>query len=123
MLRAPLKEIIEGAIKPHPQELKLTEGKKVFEIRPNVNWDKGRAVAKLRQWLGLEKRPFVIYVGDDRTDEDAFRALKDQALTIHVGRSADTAARYRLKNVADVWRFLRTLQAVLACIDLAPRIT
>src|SRR5690606_38471433 len=54
-----------------------TDGKKVVEVRPDVEWDKGRATTFLIDTLlaGTGSAP-VIYVGDDRTDEDAFRALR-----------------------------------------------
>ena len=57
--------------------LRLTDGKKVVEVRPDVEWDKGRATTFLIDTLlaGNGSAP-VIYVGDDRTDEDAFRALR-----------------------------------------------
>lgn len=57
--------------------LRLTEGKKVVEIRPAVDWDKGRATAFLMETLldGASDAP-VVYIGDDRTDEDAFARLR-----------------------------------------------
>jgi trehalose 6-phosphate phosphatase len=48
-----------------------------------------------------------IFIGDDRTDEDAFRALSRNAITIHVGGRQKTRARYRLVDVEKVWRFLQ----------------
>lgn len=82
-------------------------GKQVVELRP-PHVDKGSAVRAVvedhpRGWLPA-------YVGDDVSDEAAFRALGDDALTVHVGDRADTAARYRLEAPADVERFLRWLR-------------
>jgi len=87
------------------------DGKKVYEMLPGVDWDKGKAVLWLLKTLGLERakgRP--IYIGDDRTDEDAFRALEKSGVGILVSEQPrSTAARYALKNPAEVERFLREL--------------
>ncbi len=60
--------------------LRLTEGKKVVEVRPDVDWHKGRATRFLMDTLltGSMSQAPVVYIGDDRTDEDAFRALDGQ---------------------------------------------
>ncbi|MCP3987419.1 MAG: bifunctional alpha,alpha-trehalose-phosphate synthase (UDP-forming)/trehalose-phosphatase [bacterium] len=80
------------------------------EARPPIGWDKGRAVLHiLRELYGPDwsERVRVIYVGDDQTDEDAFRFLSGLAMTFRVG-SADTptAALHRLPNVEGVRRLL-----------------
>jgi trehalose 6-phosphate phosphatase len=90
--------------------LVLTQGKMVLEIRPNTVWDKGRGVLKLMSLAGCSKACFPVYIGDDRTDEDAFRVLAGRGLTIHVGRSRRTQARSRLRSVDEVWRFLAGLE-------------
>ena len=59
--------------------LRRSGGKKSFELRPAVDWDKGRAVRWLLSQLGLDGPDVLpIYVGDDDTDEDAFRALAER---------------------------------------------
>ncbi|WIA16606.1 hypothetical protein OEZ85_013273 [Tetradesmus obliquus] len=60
-------------------QLHVTRGRKVLEVRPQVDWDKGRALLHLLEVLGLQQQADVlpIYIGDDKTDEDAFRALQD----------------------------------------------
>ncbi len=97
--------------------MRIIAGKKVFELQPNIEWDKGKAVMWLLEALGLEGetvRP--IYIGDDRTDEDAFRALEQHGIGILVsGQSQPTAARYSLKNPSEVERFLREL--IARCLD------
>ena len=101
----------------HP-ELRRIDGKKVYELLPAIDWDKGKAVVWLLETLGLESRLGgirPIYIGDDRTDEDAFRALQQSGIGILVSeQSQPTAARYSLKNPAEVERFLRALAATLA---------
>ena len=93
------------------RELRKMDGKKVYELLPDIDWDKGKAVLWLLENLGLERakvRP--IYIGDDRTDEDAFRALGQRGVGILVSEQPRaTAARYALKNPAEVERFLREL--------------
>lgn len=53
----------------------LTRGKKVLEIRPSIEWNKGDALKYLLETLGFRDSGdvFPIYIGDDRTDEDAFK--------------------------------------------------
>src|SRR6266702_419109 len=91
------------------------DGKKVFELLPAIEWDKGKAVLWLLEALALERenvRP--IYIGDDSTDEDAFRALKERGVGILVSEQPQpTAAIYSLKNPAEVEGFLRALTARL----------
>lgn len=56
-------------------KLRLTQGRKVLEIRPTIKWDKGKALEFLLESLGFANSNDVlpIYIGDDRTDEDAFK--------------------------------------------------
>jgi len=93
------------AVKPWQDRLMLTHGKKVFELRPPVDWDKGKAVNWLIGRPG-QKDYFPVYIGDDRTDEDAFRALKGKGLALKVGPGGKTLAAKRLRDVAAVYRFL-----------------
>jgi trehalose 6-phosphate phosphatase len=65
------------------------------EIRPRSVLNKGTACQTLRDAMA-DPRAMTVYIGDDRTDEDAFAALPD-ALTIHVG-TKPTLARYRLED-------------------------
>lgn len=57
--------------------LRVTEGKKVFEIRPDVEWDKGAATRFLLDVLAGGGELPAIFIGDDRTDEDAFAVVRD----------------------------------------------
>lgn len=105
-----VRELVAAVAAAHAR-LRLHEGKEVLELQPDVPWDKGRAVLWLIATLGLEAdRP--VAVGDDRTDEDAFRAVADRGLGILVADTPRaTAARLRLADPADVARFLAWLDA------------
>ena len=69
-----VREIVLEAAGGRP-ELTVTEGKMVLEVRPRVEWDKGRAVLFLLEQMRPPADAPILYLGDDRTDEDAFRAL------------------------------------------------
>jgi trehalose-phosphatase len=97
------------------RELRRIAGKKVYELRPDIDWHKGRAVIWLLETLGLAQPEVLpLYIGDDLTDEDAFRAVRQSGVGIVVREEPrSTAARYALKNSAEVERFLRELVARL----------
>ena len=96
-------------------ELRTIASKQVFELQPNIDWNKGRAVLWLLETLGLEQPEVIpLYIGDDLTDEDAFRALRQRGVGIVVSElPRPTAARYVLKSPAEVERFLREIVARL----------
>jgi trehalose-phosphatase len=104
------------AVAARHHELRRIDGKKVYELLPRIEWDKGKAVMWLLEALGLERenvRP--IYIGDDNTDEDAFRAIDKHGVAILVSEQPQpTTARYSLKNPAEVERFLRALTTSLS---------
>jgi trehalose 6-phosphate phosphatase len=104
-----VRETVERVLNPHLDEFVSRGGKMVLEVRPRVDWHKGRAVHWLWQRLaGNDPNPVAIYLGDDATDEDAFQAIPD-GVTIMVGPSRRTAARHRLNDSADVSKFLAWL--------------
>jgi trehalose 6-phosphate phosphatase len=105
---------IEGAVSEvaaRHRKLRRIDGKKVYELLPNIDWDKGKAVLWLLETLGLEGakvRP--IYIGDDRTDEDAFRALEQRGAGILESEEPrPTASSYSLRDPSEVERFLGKL--------------
>jgi trehalose-phosphatase len=104
-----LKSIIEEEISKSKGKLKMKKGKKVFEIRLNLNWNKGDGLKKLLSLLNLKSEALKIYIGDDETDEDAFRVFERGDLTILVGKKRSSFAKFRLKNVREVWIFLKEL--------------
>jgi trehalose-phosphatase len=112
-LATELRRITKNGVSRRPRELRWTSGKKVFEIRPRVDWDKGRGVHELLRRLAMRPPATRIYIGDDQTDEDAFRALGRKDITIRVGRGGLSHARHRLRSVTGVWEFLEALLARL----------
>ncbi len=103
-------EVTEEVIAQHP-ELKKGPGKKVMELKPNLDWHKGKAVLWLMEELDLNKPDIIpIYIGDDLTDEDAFATLQGQGVGIMVGEHDEqTAADYRLDDVDDVQKLLQAM--------------
>jgi len=93
------------------QELRKSYGKKVYELQPGIEWDKGKALVWLLEELDLDiSRVMPIYLGDDVTDEDAFKALRGKGVGIVVTeRARSTAAEYYLRSPEEVREFLRTL--------------
>lgn len=108
-LVATVESIVEEAVAAH-DGVRLTRGKDVLELRPNVEWDKGEAV----RWLYDELVPdderwFTVYLGDDTTDEAAFRVLEDDGLGIKVGDHPPTDAPYRVSDPEAVREMLAWL--------------
>jgi alpha,alpha-trehalase len=91
--------------------LRKKSGKKIFELQPDVDWDKGRAICWLMDKLDLTPPQVVpMYLGDDTTDEDAFCALADIGITLRVGDQAtDTQAQYLLPDTDAVEEFFQAL--------------
>ncbi|PUZ72997.1 hypothetical protein GQ55_2G439700 [Panicum hallii var. hallii] len=105
-----VEEEVRSVLKEYPH-LKLTHGRKVLEIRPSIKWDKGKALEFLLESLGYAGRSdvFPIYIGDDRTDEDAFKVLRGmgQGIGILVSKfPKETAASYSLRDPVEVKEFL-----------------
>ncbi|XVF36737.1 hypothetical protein REPUB_Repub19eG0084000 [Reevesia pubescens] len=110
---ATLAEQVRSVLNEYP-ELQLTQGRKVFEIRPTIEWDKGRALEYLLKELGYANSNDVlpVYIGDDRTDEDAFKVLRDrgQGFGILVSKvPKETNASYSLQEPSEVKDFLQRL--------------
>lgn len=107
-----IRAAVEAARQRH-SSLRMMEGKKLFELQPDVDWNKGRAVQWLCELLG--KRPSesaIFYIGDDVTDEDAFRVIAEEQLGIGIrvaDDGASTCAPYYLRDPQEVKRFLEFL--------------
>jgi alpha,alpha-trehalase len=105
-----IEQAVAQAAQAHP-ELRRTGGKKVFELRPRLAWDKGKAVTWLLEALHLDQPDVVpFYLGDDETDEDAFRALESRGVGILVAEEPGASrARYLLRDPDEAEAFLRRL--------------
>ena len=91
---------------------RISAAKAAIELRPSVDWDKGRALELARSRLAPDA--FPIYVGDDATDEDAFRAAQDAGgCGVFVGPAGSTTcATRRLDSPAAVTEFLERLASM-----------
>ncbi len=91
--------------------LRVTTGREVIELRPDLDWDKGKTLLWVIGHLGeADSGPLVpVYLGDDITDEDAFDAIADDGVPILVRHTEDgdraTAARYALDSPAQAAEF------------------
>lgn len=89
----------------------IIHGAKVIEIRPK-GWNKGKAIEYLFTIFNDLKNKLPIYIGDDTTDEDAFRTIGNRGITVFVSNksSQSTTAQYWLKDPDDVLKFLQNLK-------------
>ncbi len=86
-------------------DLQVMEGNKVIEIK-TAGINKGTAAAR---WLANYPADFTFAIGDDRTDEDTFRAMPPEAYTIKVGPAPRSLARYHVTGPTDVRQLLRQM--------------
>ena len=90
-------------------DVRSLRGELVVEFLPNVDWDKGDAT----RWIARDaasrsgQPSFVVFIGDDQTDEDAFRVIED-GFGVLVGRRT-SAARFQLNNTREVTLLLAWL--------------
>jgi trehalose-phosphatase len=99
--------------------LRVTQGKEVLELRPPLDIDKGTAALDMAGRLGaLGPGASILCAGDDRTDEDAFVALRGaQPLTVTIRVCSDaateqSAAEYWVKDTVEMREFLEALIAL-----------
>jgi alpha,alpha-trehalase len=109
-----VEKVVDEVAARHP-ELRKAYGKKIFELQPDIDWHKGKALLALLSTLKLDgENVLPFYIGDDVTDEDAFRTLKGRGVGIVVwDKPYETAAAYSLKNPDEVREFL--LQLIPLC--------
>jgi trehalose 6-phosphate phosphatase len=107
---AKVKQAVEEVAELHP-DLRQSGGKKIFELQPKMDWHKGKALMWLLHELKLDESEVVpFYIGDDVTDEDAFRTLKSRGIGVVVmDPPRETEAHYRLKDTDEVEEFLKRL--------------
>ena len=104
-----LKTVFEDIAKKFP-ELESVMEKRAFELRPNMDWHKGRAVNLVIDMIGLRKNAVPMYIGDDVTDEHAFRTIGERGVTILVTEvQRQTAAEFVLFDFLEVQELLERL--------------
>ena len=115
-VKAIFQEIISAPLKEN--KIRIKSAKMALEIRPPMSWDKGKVALWFlaRQRFVLKDKTSVIplYIGDDVSDEDAFKALKDKGITIRVGGPPpppeDSYAKYYVKDTLEVFRLLEEIE-------------
>lgn len=86
--------------------LAIIKGKKVLELVPDVSWNKGNALFYIME--NQKNKWFPIYIGDDKTDENAFKAIRTRGITVRIGRGK-TFASYYLKGQRETSKFLNQI--------------
>ena len=106
-----IEAIVKGVV--DSQGLQMKQGRKVFEVRPQITWNKGNAVSYLMNAFELSAEDaFPLYLGDDKTDEDAFHQLEEMGAGSSIVISSiakRTLARYSLRDPSEVLVFLNKL--------------
>lgn len=112
-----IEQAVDAVRAEHP-DLRKVPGKKIFELRPDLDWDKGHALLWLLETLHLDRLDqdngsvVPLYVGDDVTDEDAFRVIEGRGIGVLVAEEPrETAASYSLRDTDEVRVFLERLAA------------
>ena len=90
--------------------LEISTGKRILEIGPSIPWGKGNAVGLID--ADMPPRTVPMYIGDDVTDESAFRTVEPKGIGIRVGGDEPSAASCRLDAPDDVATFLEWLGSV-----------
>ena len=115
-----VEQVVDLVLSEHPR-LRKSSGKKVFDVKPRTDWNKGQALLWFLERYGLEGADVVpIYLGDDTTDEDAFNVLRQRernsdggiGIVVRDDRRSPTMAHYALEDTDDVAHFLRWLAAI-----------
>ncbi len=95
------------------EHLRVTNGRKVVELRPDLDWNKGTTLSWIREQIETSQKVLPIYIGDDLTDEDGFDAVKADGIGILVRHTEDgdrrSAARFTLENPERVREFLNRI--------------
>ncbi len=99
-----VKEAVNSIVSASSDDLRLLSGKKVFEILPNMEWDKGKAIRWIIDSMKVDwENTSIIYIGDDTTDEYAFSAIRTRGTGILVSdREKNSLAHFRLDSPEQV---------------------
>ena len=92
-------------------EMVVIKNKKVLELKPGIKWDKGMYCLYMLKQLGQKGQKILpLYIGDDKTDETAFKALKAKGITIFVrGEKKTSLAQYYVDSTNEVKNFLQLI--------------
>ncbi len=115
-----VEEAVDRVLAGYPT-LRKTRGKMILDIRPRVEWDKGKAALWILESLGLApSNALALYIGDDLTDEDAFREMKGRGAGILVTGATPrtTMATHSLRDVEEARRFL---EAFISLLEAGPQ--
>lgn len=93
------------------EHLKWKYGKKFLELYPLIDWDKGKAVLVLLEEMKI-RNPFPIYIGDDLTDEDAFKVIREGMGIVILEEERESSAEFQLADLDEVKEFLQKLNEV-----------
>jgi trehalose-phosphatase len=90
------------------QGWQITHGKMVLEVRPAKLWNKGHAV----QWIWKHVAPSFLpcYIGDDVTDEDAFRVIGNRGITVRIRRKQGSHAQYYVNSIDEILPWLSEIE-------------
>ncbi len=105
-----LRKQLTKSIELYSSRFWLSGVKQIFEIRPAVNWGKGKALLSIIKLLKFQQRPLVIFIGDDETDEDAFLHMSKTDISILFGKKRTSHAQYHCYSAVEVVRFLALLE-------------
>lgn len=109
--RAEVERIFLSVLQHYVRRVEWAEGKLVWEARIRTTCDKGTAVHAIRK--ELPEGAATVYFGDDRTDQDAFRALEKAGISIQVGPAEAPFADYSLPNADAVLEILERIGRLL----------
>jgi trehalose-phosphatase len=94
-----------------PADVEILQAKGAWEIAPQGFRDKTDTIRRLFSVQPGGTLPII--AGDDKSDEPSFEALPD-ALTVRVGRSLNTTAKYYVRTPRDMWEFLQRIEKVMS---------
>ncbi|MFH2138920.1 MAG: trehalose-phosphatase [Candidatus Omnitrophota bacterium] len=105
-----IEQAVAHVIEKH-KDLRLMRGKMVYEILPAIDWNKGKAVCWIMKALNISwEEAIVVYIGDDTTDEDAFRAVRSRGVSILVcDQQRPSSADFCLSSPAEVLKLFELL--------------
>ena len=111
---------VNSILRPIAEEykLRLDHSTKAFELRPEINWDKGDSALFAEQHLNqkISKKFVPIYLGDSDTDEDAFKALEKNGIGIRVNSKENehkkSAAKWFMKDQSEITLFLKWILSI-----------